>query len=91
MKKFVPIYLSIFNEMDKFLEEKTTCQILSQEKLEISLLCEILKIRQMNVYAKPKQTHRYRTQICGYWRWKRRRVRTIYGYGINRHQLLCIK
>ena len=66
MIKFVPIYLSIFNEMDKFLEEKTTCQILSLEKLEISLLCEILKIRQMNVYAKPKQTHRYRTQICGY-------------------------
>lgn len=53
--------------MDKFLEEKTTCQILSRENLEISLLCETLKIRQMNVYiAKPKQTHRYRTQICGY-------------------------
>lgn len=51
MNKFVPIYLSIFNEMDKFLEEKTTYQILSQEKLEISLFCEILKIRQMNVYA----------------------------------------
>lgn len=47
----MPIYLSIFNEMDKFLEEKTTYQILSQEKLEISLFCEILKIRQMNVYA----------------------------------------
>lgn len=51
MNKFVPIYLSICNEMDKFLEEKTTYQILSQEKLEISLFCEILKIRQMNVYA----------------------------------------
>lgn len=51
VNKFVPIYLSIFNEMDKFLEEKTTYQILSQEKLEISLFCEILKIRQMNVYA----------------------------------------
>ena len=47
MIKFVPIYLSIFNEMDKFLEEKTTCQILSLEKLEISLLHEILKIRRM--------------------------------------------
>ena len=47
MIKFVPIYLSIFNEMDKFLEEKTTCQILSLEKLEISLLREILKIRRM--------------------------------------------
>lgn len=51
VNKFVPIYLSIFNEMDKFLEEKTTYQILSQVKLEISLFCEILKIRQMNVYA----------------------------------------
>lgn len=51
MNKFVPIYLSICNETDKFLEEKTTYQILSQEKLEISLFCEILKIRQMNVYA----------------------------------------
>lgn len=47
----MPIYLSICNETDKFLEEKTTYQILSQEKLEISLFCEILKIRQMNVYA----------------------------------------
>lgn len=47
----MPIYLSICNETDKFLEEKTTYQILSQEKLEISLFCEILKIRHMNVYA----------------------------------------
>lgn len=37
VNKFVPIYLSIFNEMDKFLEEKQLYQILSQVKLEISL------------------------------------------------------
>ena len=31
----------------------------------ISLICGILKIIQMNLYTKQKQTHRHREQTCG--------------------------
>ena len=38
----------------------------------ISLICRILKIIQMNLYTKQKQTHRHRKQTYGYQRGKRR-------------------
>ena len=38
----------------------------------ISLICRILKIIQMNLYTKQKQTHRHRKQTYGYQRGKGR-------------------
>ena len=32
----------------------------------ISLICGILKMIQMDLSTKQKETHRYRKQICGY-------------------------
>ena len=36
----------------------------------ISFLCEIIKILQMDLFTKQKQTHRHRKQIYGYQRGK---------------------
>ena len=43
----------------------------------------------MNIYAKQKQTHRYKTQTWGYQRKGRRG--TYYGYRIIRYKPLCTK
>ena len=42
----------------------------SQRKINISLICGIEKMIQMNLFTKQKQTHRIRKQIYGYQRGK---------------------
>ena len=42
----------------------------SQRKTNISLICGIEKMIQMNLFTKQKQTHRIRKQIYGYQRGK---------------------
>ena len=47
-----------------------------------------LKIFQINVYVKQKQTHKYRKLVVIK---EETGGKTNQGYGINRHKLLCIK
>ena len=58
----------------------------------ISLICGILKMIQMNLFTRQKQTHRHRKQNYGY---QRERVggweRINKEFGINRYTLLYIK
>ena len=49
----------------------------------ISLICGTLKIIQMNLYAKQKQTHRYRKLTCGYQRGEGMGEGQIRGLGLT--------